>query len=65
MGYCGPMDCGTVNHIGSQLELWDIRDYGLSEAWVMRGSTILSTLMAVPILDCTTSEQVLLLTPNK
>jgi hypothetical protein len=43
MGYCGPMGYGMqfpANQVGGQLRLWDIRGYGLSEVWVMRGSTV-------------------------
>ena len=43
MGYCGPMGYGMqfpANQVGGQLKLWDIRGYGLSEVWVMRGSTV-------------------------
>ncbi|KAF8227704.1 hypothetical protein L208DRAFT_1295270, partial [Tricholoma matsutake] len=32
MGYCGPMGYGMqfpVNQVGRQLQLWDIRGYGL------------------------------------
>jgi len=44
MGYCRPMGYGMqfpMNQVGGQLDLWDIRGYGLSEVWVMRGSTVL------------------------
>ena len=42
-GYCGPMGYGTeisAHRVGGHEKLWDIRDYGLSEVWVERGSTI-------------------------
>ena len=29
-----------THQVGGQLELWDIRGYGLSRLWVMRGPTV-------------------------
>jgi hypothetical protein len=43
MGYCGPMGYGIqfpANQVGGQLSLWGMRGYGLSEVWIMRGSTV-------------------------
>ena len=43
MCYCGPMGFAVqtpANRVGGQEKLWDIRGYGLSEVWVMRGSTV-------------------------
>ena len=43
MGYCGPMGYGMqfpANQVGGSLELWDIRGYGFSGVWVMRGPTV-------------------------
>ena len=45
MGYCGPMGSGMqfpAHQVGGQLELWDIRGYGLSGVWVKRGRTVYS-----------------------
>ncbi|KAF9481933.1 hypothetical protein BDN70DRAFT_971769 [Pholiota conissans] len=43
MGYCGPMGYGLqmpAHRVGGWIFLWDIRGYGLSQAWVMRVSTV-------------------------
>ena len=43
MGYCGCMDYGmhfSANRLGGPKNLWGIREYGLSELWVMRESTV-------------------------
>jgi hypothetical protein len=45
MGYCRLMGYGMhfpAHQVGGQAELWDIRGYGLSEVWVMTGSTVLT-----------------------
>ena len=44
MGYCGPMGFYvkiTVHQLGGPKNLWDMRGYGLSGVWVIRGSTVL------------------------
>jgi hypothetical protein len=43
MGYCGPMGFASqipVHRVGGMELLWDIRGYGLSGVWIMRGSTV-------------------------
>ena len=43
MGYCGCMGYGmhfSANRLGGPKNLWGIREYGLSELWVMRESTV-------------------------
>ena len=43
MGYWGFMGYGVqipVHRLGGSKKLWDIRGYGLPEAWVMRESTV-------------------------
>jgi len=43
MGYCRPMGYGMqfpAYQVGGQVRLWVIRGYGLTEVWVMRGSTV-------------------------
>jgi hypothetical protein len=43
MDYCGPMGYGikiSAHQVGGSKILWDLRGYGLSGAWVMRGSTV-------------------------
>ena len=45
MGYCGPMGYGVkipAHRVGGPEKLWVIRGYGLSEVWVMRGSTVVA-----------------------
>ena len=47
MGYCGPMGYGMqfpAHQVGGRITLWGIRGYGLSGAWVKRGSTVVVTL---------------------
>ncbi|KAF8953544.1 hypothetical protein BDZ97DRAFT_1712975 [Flammula alnicola] len=44
MGYRGLMGYGLkipAHRLGGPKNLWDIRGYGLSQAWVMRGSTVI------------------------
>jgi len=46
MGYCGPMGFSIkipAHQVGGQEKLWSIRGYGLSEVWVMRSSTVISS----------------------
>jgi hypothetical protein len=46
MGYCGRMGYGVkipAHRVGGPEKLWVIRGYGLSEVWVMRGSTVHGT----------------------
>ncbi|KIJ97519.1 hypothetical protein K443DRAFT_105555, partial [Laccaria amethystina LaAM-08-1] len=43
-GYCGCMGYGVLfpaNQLGGLKNLWDLRDYGLSQSWVKRESTVL------------------------
>jgi hypothetical protein len=43
MGYCGCMGYGVLfpaNQLGRLKNLWDLRDYGLSQPWVKRESTV-------------------------
>jgi len=51
MGYCGPMGYGMqfpAHQVGGRITLWDIRGYGISGAWVKRGSTVLDSNKAQP-----------------
>ena len=50
MGYCRLMGYGMhfpAHQVGGQAELWDIRGYGLSEVWVMTGSTVSSSVISL------------------
>jgi hypothetical protein len=43
MGYCGLMGYGvkfSAHRLGGLKKVWVKRVYGLSQAWVMRGSTV-------------------------
>ncbi|KIJ90742.1 hypothetical protein K443DRAFT_41031, partial [Laccaria amethystina LaAM-08-1] len=43
-GYCGCMGyrvLSPTNQLGGLKNLWDLRDYGLSQPWVKRESTVL------------------------
>jgi hypothetical protein len=43
MGYCGCMGYGihfSANQLGGPKMVWGIREYGLSELWDMRESTV-------------------------
>lgn len=45
MGYCGLMSYGVqfpAHRVGGPEILWVLRVYGLSKAWVMRGSTVVT-----------------------
>jgi hypothetical protein len=42
-GYCGCMGYGVLfpaNQLGGLKNLWDLRDYGLSQPWVKRELTV-------------------------
>ena len=43
MGYCGCMGYEAffpANQLGGLKNLWDLREYGVCEPWVMRESTV-------------------------
>jgi hypothetical protein len=51
MGYRGCMGYGmhfSANRLGGPKKVWGIREYGLSELWVMRESTVPASVQAVP-----------------
>jgi hypothetical protein len=51
MGYRGCMGYGmhfSANRLGGPKNVWGIREYGLSELWVMRESTV-STCASGPL----------------
>ncbi|KAF8971861.1 hypothetical protein BDZ97DRAFT_1150156 [Flammula alnicola] len=50
MGYRGLMGYGLkipAHRLGGPKNLWDIRGYGLSKAWVMRGSTVMILIFII------------------
>jgi hypothetical protein len=57
MGYCGLMGYGvkfSAHQLGGLKKVWDMRVYGLSQAWVMRGSTVVNFRVFVrPLEYCT------------
>ena len=52
MGYYGYMGYGmhfSANQLGGPKKIWGIREYGLSELWVMRELTVLTTGLGLHI----------------